>query len=308
MMLQRVVITGGSGFVGSAIVKRLAEAGVTAIVPTRKLSRASHLAPQAGVEVVEADIHDPEALGRLLEGADALVNLVGVLHSRSGKPYGEDFAHAHVDLPRKLVAACQQQQVPRLVHISALGAGTDGPSEYQRSKADGEAAIKEAGDSPAWTILRPSVIFGPGDSFLNLFAWLARLFPALPLAGANARFQPVYVGDVAEVVWRCLNQPEATGKAFELAGPNIYTLRQLVEYVCRLIGKKRLVIPLPDALGMVQAGAMELLPNPLMSRDNIRSMQRDNIATAEPLPFCMEPTALESIAPEYIGRRQGAKD
>ncbi len=300
MNKKRVVLTGGSGFIGSTVANRLCEAGWEVLVPTRHASRAAHVLPLPTAEVVEADIHDPQTLRRLFAGADAVVNLVGVLHSRPGTPYGPDFARAHVELPQKIVAACGEAGVARLVHISALGADANGPSEYQRSKAAGEAAVRAAGAALAWTILRPSVVFGRGDSFLNLFAGLARLFPALPLAGAGARFQPVFVEDVAEVVARSLETPAAAGQTWELAGPTVYTLRQLVEYVCELLGKRRLIVPLPEGVAMLQARLMELAPQPLMSRDNLRSMRADNVASGTPLPLGLVPTALETVAPGYI--------
>lgn len=299
---KRVVIIGGSGFIGSTIANRLCEADVEVLIPTRRRSRAGHVLLLPNAQVVEADVHHPAALARLLRGADAVVNTVGVLHSRTGSPYGPDFARAHVELPQKIVTACRDTGVPHLVHISALGARADGPSEYQRSKAAGERMIEAAGPDIAWTILRPSVVFGRGDRFLNLFADLARKLPVLPLTGAHCRFQPVYVEDVAEAVWQCLVRPEAAGQTFELAGPTVYTLRQLVEYVSALVGKPRPIIALPESLGMMQARLMELAPQPLMSRDNVRSMRVDNVASGEPQPFGLTPTALEAVAPGWLGK------
>ncbi|NMG75304.1 NAD-dependent epimerase/dehydratase family protein [Aromatoleum diolicum] len=301
MKMERVVLIGGSGFVGRVIANRLSLSGISVLVPTRRRSRAGALLPIPTVDVEEADIHDPATLTRLLAGADAVVNLVGILHSRSGSPYGADFARAHVELPRKIVAACRAASVPRLIHISALGASANAPSEYLRSKAAGEDAVRAAGDDPAWTILRPSVMFGREDNFLNLFARLAGLFPVLPLAGAHARFQPVCVEDVAEVVWRCLLDATSIGQTWELAGPTVYTLRQLVEYVSELSGHPRPIIALPQGLAMLQARLMELAPQPMMSRDNVRSMRVDNVASGAPLPFGMIPAALEVVAPTYIG-------
>ena len=298
---KRVVIVGGSGFIGSAIANRLCEAGVKVLIPTRRRSRAGHVLLLPNAEVVEADVHDPAALARLFEDADAVINTVGVLHSRPGTPFGPDFARAHVELPQKIVTACRTAGVARLVHISALGADANGPSEYQRSKAAGEHAIEAAGPDIAWTILRPSVVFGRGDSFLNLFADLARMFPVLPLTGASCRFQPVYVEDVAEAVYQSLTRPDAAGQTFELAGPTVYTLRQLVEYVSALVGKPRPVVGLPEGIGMVQARLMEFAPQPLMSRDNVRSMRVDNVASGEPQPFGLTPTALEAVAPGWLG-------
>ena len=300
MDTQRILITGGSGFLGSAIVRRLAGHGRHIVIPTRDAARATHLADLPGVEIVEADLHDPATLRRLAEDAQAAINLVGVLHSKSGTPWGPDFERAHVALPRALTAACREAGTARLIHVSALGADADGPSEYQRSKAAGEAAVREGGEAPAWTILRPSVVFGPGDSFLNLFAQLTRFIPVLPLAGASTRFQPVFVGDVAEAVARCLDDETSIGQTFELAGPATYTLADLVRYVCRTTGRSRLVFGIPQPLAMLQAAAMELLPSPPMSRDNVRSLRVDNVATGAPLPFGLAPTALEDIAPGYL--------
>lgn len=301
MKMEKVVLVGGSGFVGRAIANRLTQAGVALRIPTRRPERVRPMQMFPTSEVLAADVHDPATLARLFAGADAVVNLVGILHSRSGTPYGPDFARAHVELPRKIVAACQTVGVPRLIHVSALGAAHDGPSEYQRSKAAGEDAIRAAGDAPAWTILRPSVIFGRDDHFLNLFAQLAAVFPVLPLAGASTRFQPVFVGDVAEVVWRCLDDPASHGQTYEMAGPGIYTLRRLVEYVSELAGNPRPVFGLPEGLAMLQARLMECAPAPMMSRDNVRSMRVDNIAHGDPLPFGLTPTAVEAVAPTYIG-------
>jgi NADH dehydrogenase len=298
---RRVVIIGGTGFIGSTIANRLSQAGVPTLIPTRRRSRAGHVLLLPMVEAVEADVHDPATLAGLIAGAEAVVNTVGILHSRSGSPYGAAFARAHVELPKKIVAACRSAGVQRLVHISALGADADAPSEYQRSKAAGEAAIRSTGADLAWTILRPSVVFGRGDHFLNLFAGLARRFPVLPLAGAKTRFQPVYVEDVAEVVVRALAARDAAGQIFEVAGPAVYTLRELVEYVSALVGCPRPIIPLPEALAMLQARLMELAPQPLMSRDNVRSLRVDNVARGRPLPFGLSPTALEAVAPSWLG-------
>ena len=301
MYPRKVLIVGGSGFVGSAVASQLAAAGVALVLPTRRRDRARHLLPLPTAEVVEADVFDPPTLRRLMAGVDAVVSLVGVLHSPSGQPYGPAFARAHVELPTRLVAAAREAGVRRIVHVSALGADANGPSEYQRSKAAGEAAIRAGAPDVAWTILRPSVIFGPGDSFLNLFASLLEAFPLMPLGGAGARFQPVYVGDVAEVVAESLTRADAAGQVFEMAGPGVYTLKQLIEYVGQVSGHRRPVIPLPEGLAMLQAAALECLPGPLMSRDNVRSMRADNVASGPAQPWGRQPTSLETIAPAYLG-------
>jgi NADH dehydrogenase len=303
MVIKNVLLIGGSGFLGSAVAARLATAGMSLRVPSRRPERARHLLTLPAMELIQADVHDPATLAGLMQGQDAVVSLVGVLHSRPGSPYGPDFARAHVDLPAKIVAACAGAGVRRLVHVSALGADPAGPSAYQRSKAAGEAAIRAAGPGLAWTLLRPSVIFGRGDHFLNLFAGLLRLFPLLPLAGAATRFQPVWVGDVAEVVARCLTGPGVAGQTYPLAGPKVYALADLVRYVGRLTGHRRPVLALPEALGMVQARLLELAPNPVMSRDNLLSMRVDNVVAegTPPLPFGLAPHPLEAVAPLYLG-------
>ena len=304
---KRVVIVGGSGFIGSAIANRLCKEGVKVLIPTRRRSRAGHVLLLPNAEVVEGNVHDVALLARLFEGADAVVNTVGVLHSRPGKPFGPDFARAHVELPQKIVAACRKASVPRLVHISALGAYSDGPSEYQRSKAAGETAIRTGSPEIAWTILQPSVVFGRGDSFLNLFADLARMFPVLPLAGATARFQPVYVEDVAEAVWQSLTRDDAGGQTFQLAGPTVYTLRQLVAYAANLSGHPRTIVGLPEWAAMLQATLLGLLPGPaLLSADNVRSLRVDNVSD-QPFPAALlgfAPTALEAVVPFYLGQQE----
>lgn len=306
MSVTSVLLIGGSGFIGSHLAHKLAARGLRVIVPTRQYERARHLALLPTAELVEADVFDPATLARLCRGVDAVVNLVGVLHSKSGEPYGRGFAQAHVELPRKLLAACQLAQVPHLLHMSALGAAAHGPSQYQRSKAAGEAVLRATQDGVAVTILRPSVVFGAGDSFLNVFAKLAGLFPVLPLAGANTRFQPVFVEDVVRVILHCLLSPTAAGGTYELAGPKVYTLAELVRYAAMLAGTPRPIIALPEWLAMLQGMLMELAPQPLMSRDNVRSLRSDNVLRmGQALPFGMVPTPLESVAPGYLSPQPG---
>ena len=214
--MAKICVVGGSGFIGRHIVRMLAEQGHTVLVPTRGRERAKHLITLPTVDVVEAGVGDSAVLARLLVGCDAVINLVGILHSRPGMPYGRDFASAHVELPQKLVAACLAAGVPHLVQMSALCAADDAPSEYLRSKAAGEAAVLAAKDRLAVTVFRPSVVFGPEDGFLNLFATLLRLFPVMPLGSPNARFQPVYVGDVARAFVAALADRSSRGKTVNL--------------------------------------------------------------------------------------------
>jgi NADH dehydrogenase len=297
--MARICVLGGSGFVGRHIVARLAARGDRIVVPTRRRERARHLIMLPTVEVAEGNVHEAPALERLLERCDAAINLVGVLQSRNGQPYGPDFARAHVELPQRLVAACVAAQVPRLVHMSALKAAADAPSQYLRSKADGEAAIVAARAQLATTIFRPSVVFGPEDQFLNLFAWLQRFLPVVFLASPDARFQPVYVGDVAEAFVRALDESGSHGKAYDLVGPKVYSLRELVAYAGEVSGHSRPIVGLGDRLSYLQAWLMELAPGKLMSRDNYHSMKLPNTSAAS-LPFGIHPTALEAVAPVYL--------
>lgn len=306
MEIKNVLLVGGSGFVGSHVAHLLAQRDCRVTVPTRRRERAKHLLPLPTVDVVEADIHDDAVLQRLTFGQDAVINLVGLLHSRNGNPYGADFARAHVELPRRLVAAAKSAGVGRLLHMSALHAASDGPSQYLRSKADGEAAVRAAGDSLAWTIFQPSVIFGPGDSFLNLFAGLARWLPLVPLASANARFQPVFVEDVGRAFMDSLDHAESHGRSYPLCGPRTYTLRELVDYVAETAGTPRLIVGLPDGLSYLQAMMLEFAPGKtLMSRDNYRSMKQDSVCAADcALPFGRSATRLETVAPRYLANRE----
>jgi NADH dehydrogenase len=231
MRHDNLLVVGGSGFVGRHLVAALVKRGARVTVPTRRRERAKHLLPLPTVEVIEADVGRAGELERLADGKDAVVNLVGVLHSRRGRPdergpndYGPDFAQAHVELPQAVVRACRAAGVKRLLHMSALGADPQGPSEYLRSKGIGERAALAA-DDLAVTVFQPSVVFGPEDSFLNLFATLARFLPVLALACPEARFQPVYVRDVVRAFVAALDARETHGQRYTLCGPRQYTLR-----------------------------------------------------------------------------------
>jgi NADH dehydrogenase len=310
-----LVVFGGSGFIGSHLVAQLAQEGARVIVPTRRADNARHLIFLPGVEVVEADIGraDGALMQRLLAGADAAINLIGVLHSKRGTPYGPQFRRAHVELPARIVAACAAAGVPRFLHMSALGADRDGPSMYQRSKADGEVAARGDG-SVATTIFRPSVVFGPEDNFLNLFARMQKWLPVVPLACAGAEFQPVYVGDVAQAYIHALRDLKTRHQVFALGGPAIYTLAELVRLAGRWSHHERPIIELPPALGRLQALLFELLPGtPLMSRDNLDSMKCDNVLdpaiqalTAATLGIKL--TALEAVAPNYLSPHERLDD
>jgi len=301
MKTQNVLVIGGSGFIGRHVLGVLASRGINAVVPTRRRERAKHLILLPTVEVVEADVHAPGVLEGLAGRSDAVINLAGVLHSReavSGAAYGDDFRQAHVELAQHVVNACRAAGITRLVHMSALGASKDAPSEYLRSKAAGEEVVLAAGDL-AVTVLRPSVVFGPEDNFLNTFACLARYFLVIPLACAEARFQPVYVGDVAQAVARCLEERDVAGRSYDLAGPREYSLREIAQYACSLGGHSRLVFGLGTGLSLLQAAVLERLPGKMLTMDNVRSMSVPSVSGA-PLPFGIVPTAMEAVVPLYL--------
>ena len=294
-MSDATLVLGGSGFVGRHLVGRLVAAGRRVIVPTRQRERAKHLILLPTVDVVEADVHSEAALAGLIRRASVVVNLVGILH----EPRRGEFDRVHVELARKVVSACRAAGVSRLLHMSALNADPKGLSRYLRSKGEAEAIVAASG--LAWTIFRPSVIFGREDSFLNLFATLEKFSPFIPLACAGAKFQPVYVGDVARAFEAVAADDSALLQRFNLCGPKVYTLRELVAYVGELTGHKRPILPLGRGLSQLQARVLEWLPGPLMSRDNLASMERDNVCDGSTFTrFGFEPTALEAAAPGYL--------
>jgi NADH dehydrogenase len=278
MPIENILVLGGTGFIGRHIIARLATAGHRIRVPTRRLARARPLTLLPTVEVIEYSGDAPPGLESWLPGMTAVINLVGLLHSRPGEPWGPDFEQAHVALPRAVIAACQTQGVKRLLHMSALGVGGPRPlpSMYLRSKAEGERLVRDSGLD--WTIFQPSVVFGADDSFLNLFARLQRFAPIVPLACARARFQPVWVGDVAQAFVNALDRPATIGQTYPLGGPEILSLAELVRRAGQLKGCARPVIGLPDGLARLQARLFSILPGPpLISIDNIESMSVDNV-------------------------------
>lgn len=312
-LMKKILILGGTGFVGRHLCEKLTQRQWRVTVPTRHEANARDIQMLPALDVFEANVHDEAALTRLVAGHDAVVNLVGILHGTQ-----DAFDKAHVLLPQKLARACATGGVQRVLHISALGADArnpDGaPSMYLRSKGHGEVALHQA--DLALTVLRPSVIFGAEDKFLNTFARLQKIFPVIPLAGSHALFQPVWVEDVAQAIVHCLQEAHThatAGQTFEACGPDIFTLKQLVQLAGRFgginQGRGRPVIELPAALGRLQARLMALAPGePLLSRDNLDSMKLPNIASGN-LPglqaLGIAPAALEAVAPTYLGPVSG---
>lgn len=299
MSIRTVCVLGGAGFVGRQVVSRLESRGCRVKVITRRRARHRDLQVLPRLELIEGDIQDPETLIRHFQGCDAVINLVGILNEKGHD--GSGFRQVHVELPKKILEACQKTGVRRLIHMSGLNADAgSGSSHYLRSKGEGENHLHTFGAKVAVTSFRPSVIFGPGDSFLNRFAGLLRLTPiAFPLTCPNARFQPVYVGDVADAFVNALEDKATFGRRYDLCGPKVYTLKELVQYTARAAGLKRWVIGLPDGISRLIAFSSEyLLPGKFFSIDNYDSMKRDSVCPGG--ATC--PTSLESVAPYFLGK------
>jgi NADH dehydrogenase len=278
-MKYDILLIGGNGFVGRVLAAQLQGGGYSVLLPTSHLAAGHELRMLPKVHLEDADVHDFDELQALcarIKPDGAVINLVGVLHDKPAMPYGKVFKAAHVDLPKNIITAMQMNGLKRYLHMSALGADSTGPSMYQRSKGDGEAAVRASGLD--WTIFRPSVIFGAQDQFINLFAKLTKLFPALPLANHQAKFQPVSVDDVATAFSMAIKMPKTIHQAYDLVGPTVYTMKEIVEFAARKVKTSCAIIPVPAFIGHLQALAFEFLPVPtLMSRDNIASMQLPNV-------------------------------
>lgn len=297
MTFRNVCIFGGSGFVGKHLANLLTDREIYLRIPTRNYERAKDLLVIPTAELIEADIHDDRELDRLLRDIDAVINLVGVLQG--------NFHDAHVELPQKLIAACKRNGVTRILHMSALKAGADQPSEYLRSKREGERLVQTSGLDA--TVFRPSVIFGPGDASINLFARLARL-PVLPLASPHAKFQPIFVEDVVRAFALSLDEPRTFAQSYDLCGPKCYSLRELVEYAAHVTGHDPAIISLGETLSHLEAAVMEILPGKLMNVDNYYSMKVDSVCDCDNPEALREvwgihPTSLEEAAPVYLNHQ-----
>ena len=306
MQKKNILVLGGSGFVGRSVCERLVRrnggGSGRVIVPSRRPARAKHLQLLPTVQLVQADVNEPQQLVRLVAQADAVINLVAILQGSEAA-----FQRAHVELPKALAAACRAAGVRRVLHVSAIGVAADAPSRYLRSKAAGEAALGEAGID--LTVLRPSLIFGADDRTTNLFATLQAAAPFVPLAGADARLQPVWVEDVAQAIVACLDDERTIGRTYELAGPQVLTLRELVQRCGAWAGHERPVVALPGGIAALQAAFFELLPGtPLISRDNLASLTVPNVATPG-RPGLAElgivPASMDAVVPGYLGHKAG---
>jgi NADH dehydrogenase len=313
---QLVTVFGGSGFVGRHVVRALVKRGYRVRVAVRRPDLAGFLQPLGTVgqiHAVQANLRYPDSVAAAIKGADAVVNLVGILHE-SGR---QSFAGVHANGARAVAQACAALGVPRLVQISAIGANTDSKSSYGRSKAEGEAAVLAL--VPGAVVLRPSIMFGPEDGFFNRFASLARMLPVLPLVGGGeTKFQPAFVGDVAEAIALAVDGAVAGGRIYELGGPEVKSFRELVAYICEVTGRKRLLVSLPFPLARLQARIIEivdmltlgLLPNELkLTRDQVTLLESDNVvspaAKAEARDFAglgIAPSSVEAVVPSYLWR------
>lgn len=299
MSITTICVLGGTGFVGRHVCAALAARGFRVRVPTRSPERAKFLTTLPTVEPLAADVHDATTLTEIFKGCDAVINLVGVLHGGRGRA---SFEAAHVGLASKVVAACRQSGVRRVLHMSALHAAAEGPSEYLRSKGKAEAIVRASGLDV--TIFRPSVIFGRDDQFLNRFAGMLKSFPAMIVPAARARFQPVSVEDVAQAFAESLHTQNSIGQRYDLCGPRVYTLKELVEFVAHTTGHRRMIFGADSVLTDVMAFMMECLPGKLMSIDNVRSMMVDSVCdTTCVFPFGIVPQALEAVAPAWLAQR-----
>lgn len=304
MRRRRVTVFGGSGFIGRHLVSRLAARGDIVTVAVRDPEAAIFLKPMGDVGqivLIAADVNNPPSVANAVQGADAVVNLVGILWQWGRR----SFARVHAEGAGNVARAAAQAGASHLVHISALGADSGGPAEYARSKAAGEEAVRAA--FPRATILRPSVVFGPEDNFFNQFAELARVLPALPVFGSGdgPRFQPVYVGDVADAIVTALQSEATAGRTYELGGPRVYSFRQIMELVLSEIGRHRFLLRMPLWLAGLAGWFLQKLPNPLLTRDQMLLLQRDNVITegaATLADLGIAPVAAEAVLPAYLRR------
>ena len=298
MKHNSICILGGTGFVGKFIASRLANSGKKVRVLTRNRNNHRDLLVLPNLELIEADVFDRSRLEKYIEGMDAVINLIGILNEKQHN--GDGFRKVHVDLPKSILDACLKLHIPRLIHMSALNADANlGTSFYLRTKGEGENTLHTySGKRLAITSFRPSVIFGPGDSFLNRFAGLLKSMPfVFPLACADARFAPVYVGDVADRFIDALDDKSTYSKRIDLCGPEQYSLKELVEYTAATLGLKRRVISLPDFIARLQAHTLEWFPGKPFSVDNYNSLKLDSVCSGKR----QQPTSMDMVVPAYLG-------
>lgn len=304
MLQDNICILGGTGFVGSHLVNRLCQLNANVTLLVRNAERAKHLAVLPNIRFIECDVYNAQHLEKYLANMDVVINLVGILNERGHN--GDGFRRVHLELTRKILRACQHNKVPRILHMSALNADANtGPSHYLRSKGDGENHLHTFAGTCAVTSFRPSVIFGPGDSFFNRFAKLLKLSPGVfPLARSHARFAPVYIGDVVDAFIKAMHDETTHGKRYDLCGPEDFSLYELVTYTARTIGLHTRIIALPDFMARIQAHILEHVPGKPFSVDNYNSLKIDSICNGA----TRMPTSISAIVPWYLGRPSQQKD
>jgi len=302
MSTNLVTIYGGSGFLGRHTVRALARAGWRIRVATRNPGRGFFLRPLGTVgqiDFVKCDVADADSVATAVKGSNAVINLTGILFQK-----GQTFEDVQAEGAANIARAAADAGATVLVHVSAIGADAQSESEYATTKAQGEQAVRES--FPQAVILRPSIIFGPEDGFFNKFAAMARYLPVLPLVGGgHTRFQPVFVGDVAAAIVKALSSEEARGRTFELGGPSIYSFKELLQLILRETGRKRILAPLPFGIATVQAAFLQILPNPILTMDQVKLLKKDNVVapTAAGLAdLGITPTSVEAVIPSYLWR------
>src|SRR6266404_1672339 len=301
MRAQSIVVLGGTGFLGTRLVARLIKDGRRVTVLSRDREQHKHLLVLPGLTLENCDVYDEAQLSEHFRGKDVVINLVGILNERGFG--GGGFRRAHTELTRGVLQAARSASVSRLLQVSALKAAVDAPSYYLRSKGDAEHLIRESSAALDWTIFQPSVMFGPGDSFLNRFAGLLAAIPwVFPLAKPNARFQPVFVDDVIEAMLRCLHGGAASRQTYELGGPQVYSLREIVGLVAKLTGHRRWIMGLPDPLARMQALVMDFVPGRPFSSDNYRSLTVDSVCNEDGFAkLGVKPQSMVASARQYLG-------
>jgi uncharacterized protein YbjT (DUF2867 family) len=301
MRPQSIVVLGGTGFLGTRLVARLTKDGHRVTALSRDREQHKHLLVLPGLTLENCDVYEAAQLSERFRGKDVIINLIGILNERGFS--GAGFRRAHTELTRGVLLAARSAVVGRLLQVSALKAATDAPSYYLRSKGEAEQLIRETTTALDWTIFQPSVMFGPGDSFLNRFAGLLASIPlVLPLAKPNARFQPVLVDDVIEALIRCLHGGTSSRQTYELGGPQIYSLREIVGLVSKLTGRRRWIVGLPDFVARTQALIMDFVPGRPFSSDNYRSLKIDSVCAVDGFAkLGIKPQSMPASARQYLG-------